>query len=113
MGRDENGYFVLHDKGEIWEKVYFPYEDTALFVFGMRGGDNGKDICLVLNTGREIALEPDKLYIHQDRLYMMHGNERIKFAERAMIKMANMMEEDENGRLVMCAGGRAYTITEN
>ena len=110
MDRDENGYFVLHDKGGVWEKVYFPYEDTALFVFDIREESNG--IWLRLNTGREISLDPETLYIDNDRLYTADGNERIRFAERAMIQMANQMQEDENGRLVICLNGRKYPVKE-
>ena len=30
--RDADGYFVCQERGNCTEKVYFPYEDTALFV---------------------------------------------------------------------------------
>jgi hypothetical protein len=110
MDRDENGYFLLHDKGGVWEKVYFPYEDTALFVFYIREQSGG--IRLVLNTGHEILLDPERLYIDNDRLYTMDGDARIRFAERAMIQMAGRMEEDQNGRLMIRAGGRKYEIKE-
>lgn len=107
---DENGYFVLQDKGEIWEKVYFPYEDTALFAFNIR--KQNSDIWLLLNTGREILLDPETLFIQNDRLYAISNDERIRFAERAMIRISALMEEDENGRLQICTNGRKYVIPE-
>lgn len=112
IGRDENGYFVFQDKGGIREKVYFPYEDTALFVFDIRKENNGKNIRLLLNTGREMLLDPEKLCIDNDRLYIIDKDERICFAERAMIKMTGLIEDDQNGRLAICAGGRKCVIRE-
>ncbi|MFP4668382.1 MAG: MFS transporter permease [Desulfosalsimonas sp.] len=113
IDRDENGYFVLHDKGGKWEKVYFPYEDTALFVFDIsRAGEGLRDIVLVLNTGRNIPLKPENLYIHNDSLYMARGQEKIKFAERALVKFSKLLTEDENGRLVLKSGGHSYVIPE-
>jgi hypothetical protein len=29
--RDENGYYLFQKRGDVQEKVYFHYEDTALF----------------------------------------------------------------------------------
>ncbi len=113
IGLDENGYFVLHDKGGVWEKVYFPYEDTALFVFDILNENNGNDIRLVLNTGQNILLDPEKLHINDDQLYTIVDHQRIRFAERAMIKMSKLLEEDKDGRLVICTGGVKYTIAES
>ncbi|MBS0014285.1 MAG: MFS transporter permease [Desulfobacterales bacterium] len=110
INRDENGYFVLQDKGGIWEKVYFPYEDTALFAFDIR--QENSEIWLVLNTGREIRLDPEMVYIQNDRLYTINNDERIRFAERAMIRMSALMEEDENDRLQICVAGRKHVIKE-
>ena len=45
--KDEMGYHLVQDHGHIREKVYFPYEDTALFVFDVLKGDPP---ILVLNT---------------------------------------------------------------
>jgi hypothetical protein len=110
IDRDEKGYFVIQDKGGIWEKVYFPYEDTALFVFDIREEKN--KILLTLNTGREIALNPETLCIDNDRLYTVDGDELIRFAERAMIKISRLLTENKNGRLVISAGGRNCVIKE-
>jgi len=115
IDRDENGYFLLQDKGGVWEKVYFPYEDTALFVFDVQAhnaGDQTETIRLTLNTGRQMDLAPDQLYIHRDNLYMMLGDERVKLAERAMIKIAKRLKEDDQGWLCLAVGNRTYPIPE-
>lgn len=113
IDRDEHGYFLMHDKGGRWEKIYFPYEDTALFVFDVHADAPARgDIRLTLNTGRQVPLDPDRLYIRQDRLYMMLADERVKFAERAMIKISKRLEEDARGRLCMDLDGRRHVIPE-
>ena len=33
IGKDDRGYFVFQTTDEFEEKVYFPYEETAMFVF--------------------------------------------------------------------------------
>lgn len=113
IDRDENGYFLIQDKGGVWEKIYFPYEDTALFIFDIHAdGDSAGGIILTLNTGRRIPLSPENLYIDRDKLYMMSGDERIKFAERAMIKISKWIKQDEEGRMWLKMGDSKYLIKE-
>jgi hypothetical protein len=40
------------------------------------------------------------------------GDELIRFAERAMIKISRLLTENKNGRLVISAGGRNCVIKE-
>lgn len=94
IGKDDNGYFVCQDKGDVIEKVYFRYQDTALFVVDFSGGDPGQ---LVLNTGRKVMMTPENLFIEGDILYYCDGDERIKFTDRAMMKIADWLEEREDG----------------
>lgn len=113
IGRDENGYFLIHDKGEKWEKIYFPYEDTALFVFDIREDKQETgNVVLILNTGRKIPLVPENLWIRNDSLYITRENEKIKFAERALMKISKLITEDKNGRLAIKTGGRFHVISE-
>lgn len=104
--RDEAGYFVSQVNGDRIEKVYFPYEDTALFVTDVLAGD---PLLLTLNTGEEIPLRPEALFIQNDSLYMARGDERIKFNERSLMSMAEMLE-GEDGAWVLCIGGRRHPI---
>ena len=45
--KDNNGYYLSQTDGNYREKVYFHFEDTALFVFDVI---KDKDIMLILNT---------------------------------------------------------------
>lgn len=101
--RDAEGYFVCQEREHFTEKVYFPYEDTALFVVDI---DLGHGITLHLNTRRQIELEPEQLFVAQDSLYVMAGDERIKFTERALLKLAEVMDFTNEGYFILAAGRR-------
>ena len=81
---------LYHD---IIEKVYFPYEETALFVFAVRR--DAKRVVLVLNTGEEIVLKPTGLVVCDDVLALMHNDTLIKFTDRTMMKIADLIEEQD------------------
>jgi len=106
--KDEGGYFVCQEKEDRVEKVYFRYADTALFVF---------DVCLtepislVLNTGKEIELDPENLWIEKDNLYTVDGGHRIKFSDRALMKAAKILEE-KNGEFLIRMKENVYHIPE-
>ena len=104
--KDEGGYYLYQDNGDYAEKVYFPYEDTALFVFDvLRNGE----VVLVLNTKRKVKLDPQKLFIKDDCLYMRMGDEVVKFAEPGLVKIASLLEE-ENARTYIRLEGRRFEI---
>ena len=63
--RDDSGYYLEQEHAHYREKVYFRYEDTALFVFHVQKGD---PLVLVLNTGRQEDIKPKKLYIQRNKL---------------------------------------------
>jgi len=104
--KDKDGYYVGQTIEGVQEKVYFHYEDTALFVF-----DVIKDahITLVLNTGKKMALKPRKLSLIADDLYMHAGDERIKFAEQGLMKIADLIEYD-NRQYFIRVKNRKYRI---
>jgi hypothetical protein len=101
--RDEGGYFVSQERETVIEKVYFPYEDTALFVFDVILSEGSG---LVLNTREKIALLPEDLFIANDCLYIRRGDERIKFTERAMMKLADALEFADGAYYLRLAAGR-------
>lgn len=101
--RDARGYYVGQEHGGRIEKVYFPYEDTALFV---REVVFGEDIRLRLNTGVEIPLEPAELFAAGEALYATHGGERIRFTERAMVQLSRAMSASEEGLFLETREGR-------
>jgi len=104
--RDENGYYLYQGDENFSEKVYFPYEDQALFVFDV---DIGDPVTLTLNTGKKVRLDPEKLFVKNDSLYMQMGDEIIKFAEQGLIKIAPLLE-DEDDRLFIRLQGERYPI---
>lgn len=107
--RDEGGYFVGQTRGEIREKVYFRYEDTALLVFDLKRC--GAQLELVLNTGRRLYLAPARLWIENDSLYLEDAEERIRFSDRALLKISRFMEEAE-GELRLRMGDDVFPIRD-
>ena len=89
--RDDNGYYLCQENNNLREKVYFRFEDTALFVFDV---NFGQDIELVLNTGKKLNLDPGNLFISNDFLYVQTDDERIKFDERSLMKLSGIMDEE-------------------
>lgn len=106
--KDDGGYFLFQNRGNIREKVYFPYEDTALFVFDVILSD---PITLVLNTGDRSSLEPQRLFAQNDGLYVTIGEHRVKFTERSLMAISGRMTfEDEN--YFICQAGQRYQIAK-
>ena len=106
--RDENGYYLFQKRGDVQEKVYFHYEDTALFAVDLIK-DN--DITLILNTRKQIKLKPRNLFIREDDLYMRMGAETIKFGERGLMKISDLMEYD-NDQYFIKIMNRRYRILQ-
>ncbi len=104
--KDAAGFFVTQINGERIEKVYFPVEDTAFFATDIIAGD---PIRLILNTGEEIPLIPEALFIQNDNLYMARGADRIRFSERSLLHLADRMEGDD-GVYTLQVGKRRHPI---
>ena len=89
--KDKNGYYLFQERENLREKVYFRYEDTALFAVDLI---KNTDIMLILNTKKQIKLKPRNLFIRGDDLYMRMGGETIKFTERGLMKISDLLEYD-------------------
>lgn len=107
--RDGDGYFVEQIRDDVREKVYFRYEDTPLFVLDAIIGDPLK---LILNTGEKIALSPEFLFVSKDHLYLQRGDEKIKFSDRVLLKLAAYLDYDEVHYYFIIGDGR-YLLREN
>lgn len=107
IARDQDGYYVTQENNGIREKVYFRYEDTALFIVDVIMSDPVK---LVLNTSAQIDLQPDAMTISGDQLYIHSGADRIKFAQYALLKISRMMEYRDDVYYI-CVNQRKYPIT--
>ena len=106
--RDEHGYFVEQVREQVREKVYFRYEDTPLFVIDI---SLKAPMELLLNTRERIPLVPQALFVRKDDLYMQRGADRIKFSDRALLKLAGSIEyEDE--RYTIRIDGVPFPISE-
>ena len=107
--RDANGYYVGQQRDEVYEKVYFRYEDTALFVFGVEF--KGEEVTFRLNTGRLIKLKPADLFIKNDDLYTQTAEGPAKFNQQSLMRVSKLVEE-ENGELFIRVGGETFKIPE-
>ena len=92
--RDSQGYFVTQINGKNLEKVYFRYEDTALFAIDLI---KDRELSLLLNTRNIVGLNPENLYMKGDALYMKDQDEWIKFSVRVLIKITKLMKESSEG----------------
>jgi hypothetical protein len=104
--KDDQGYHVYQIRDGCEEKVYFPYEDTALFVVDLK--DNHT---LVLNTTDTLPLDPSRLFTRDDNLYIDTPEHCIKFGQRALMKLARLLEEKED-RLFLVLDGTAHEIRQ-
>ncbi len=110
ISRDADGYFVSQIRDDILEKVYFHYEDTALFV--VRVITENRRLMLELNNGRRIHMDPEKLFVDNDRLYLRNGDDTIKFNQRALFAVSEWIET-ENDRLYIRVNGHRYVIRDD
>ena len=106
--KDEKGYYLFQERENLREKVYFHFEDTALFAMDLIIGE---DIILILNTKRQIKLKPKNLYTKNDNLYMRRGQESIKFAERGLMKISDLLEFKDDQYFIKVKG-RKYRIVQ-
>ena len=86
--RDEEDCYLFQEHGEYLEKVYFPYEDTALFVSEVL---LEAEPVLILNNHERIPLVPENLFAKDDQLYTLDKGHRIKFTENALLRISNLM----------------------
>jgi hypothetical protein len=100
--RDAAGYHLRQELPDRVEKVYFPYEDTALFVVRVALGN---PVELTLNTRRRVALDPALLFVRGESLYLTLEGERVKFTEWAMLSLAEAMEFTPEGYAVRTGEG--------
>ena len=106
--KDGEGYFVGQSHDGIYEKVYFSYQDTALFVTDVLWGD---PVQMLLNTGQRIDLSPELLFICNDQLFHQKGDEIIKFSERALTMISERIDFSQE-RYSIRLKGISYVVPE-
>ncbi|WP_304511465.1 MFS transporter permease [Desulfobacula sp.] len=104
--KDKNGYYIHQVTDEYDEKVYFSYEDTALFVFDIKVN---KNIILTLNNNDTIKFDPKQLFTRDDNLYIQTSEHQVKFKDRALLKISKFMEE-KHGQLLFKLEGKTYPV---
>ena len=65
---------------------------------------------LILNTKKQIVLDPEGLFVKDDNLYMRMGDETIKFVENGLLKISPLLEDD-GGQLYLRLNDTRYKIT--
>ena len=93
--KDGQGYFLCQILGDVEEKVYFPYEDTAVFVVNLTRKDRA--IQLTLNTFDTIDLDPEALFIKDDALFIQTDDHLVKFTPKALAQMAPFLTDTPRG----------------
>jgi hypothetical protein len=107
--KDKDGYFLEQEHSSFIEKVYFPYEDTPLFVFHII---QNKGLLLCLNTGKRMPLDPEKLFVKDDNLYVRNDEDFIKLNADAMRILAEYIE-DADGQYVITIDGERHLIPKD
>ncbi len=108
INKDADGYYLTQDRGDFIEKVYFPYEETALFAVDI---SKSMPLTITLNTGRQLELAAEGLYICEDQLYMDDQGEIIKFSPRALMKISHYIDY-RDGVHWFTAGDKRNKIVE-
>jgi hypothetical protein len=106
--KDENGYHLRQRLGDRVEKVYFHYEDTALFVIDVI---KAEEIHLLLNTQKKIKLRPTKLFVIEDSLYVNSGQHRIKFTDNSLVRLWDLLSYEGDDYFITVKG-RRYKIRQ-
>lgn len=104
--KDDGGFYLFQENEEVREKVYFRYVDTAFFVFDVTIGDT---VTLTLNTKRQITMQPQHLLTRDDSLFYRDGDDLIKFAERGLVRISDLLET-ENDRLFVRLGEDRFEV---
>lgn len=104
--RDADGYYLYQKMEYGAEKVYFPYEDCVLFAVDLVAEDPRM---IILNTGKRIKLMPRKLSVSGNDLYMQAKQDRIKFIDRGLMKISEMMIFEKDQYYIKF-GGKKYKI---
>lgn len=106
--KDDQGYYLSQTSDEVEEKVYFPHEDSVLFVVDICREDK---LQLTLNTANTICLDPTQLFTRNDNLYVETPGHCIKFSQHALVKLSKQMEEID-GQFCLVLNHTSYLIAE-
>jgi len=108
--KDEMGYYLCQPREGFLEKVYFSYEDTALFVIDIKE-EHEQGLTLLLSTRETVILDPGQLFTCNDNLYVQTSEHCMKFGQRALVKISAFLEDKED-LLCLNLGGVFHDIPD-
>lgn len=106
--KDDGGYFVGQIRDDVFEKVYFRYEDTPIIVVDIIFDG---PVELILNTMQKLPLNLEDLYVQDDNLYLQRQDEHIRFTDRVLLKLGGRLGYEE-GKYYFEVDGRRQIIPE-
>jgi hypothetical protein len=116
LGHDDGGFFLTQINGEVREKVYFPFEETAFFAVDLeKGGAEGaeaSELRVILNTGETVPVTPEGLRYRGDALFLFRDGVPIKFTDRCLLRVAHRLAETPDGGYGFRWGGVVHPIAE-
>ena len=93
------------------ELCYIEVEDTPFVISGIRG-DPAIGLYVRLNTLETFPLDPTRICIGQDNILYttLENGMKVRFNRSSYYSLALMMEEDENGMIVLKIRDIKYPI---
>lgn len=109
--KDKDGYFLGQIRDDHFEKVYFKYEQTPLFVVDAIIETTPATVELILNTTQKLMLDPEQLFIRSDNLYIQKEDEIVRFTDRVLLKLSSFIIVEED-RYYLEINGKRHAIDE-
>ncbi|MDX9761744.1 MAG: DUF1285 domain-containing protein [Desulfomonilia bacterium] len=108
LQKDEEGRYRIVFQSEV---CYVDVEDTPFVVASIRG-DQETELLVLLNTGETHKLDPATLSVgEQNVMYcLLPDGMKVRFSRAAYYLLALMMEEDEEGNIVLRMGESTYRV---
>ncbi len=106
INKDDDGYYVCQVTDEFEEKVYFPYDETAVFAVDIKITE---DVQVVLNIRSAVSLDDGRLFSKNDNLYLDTAQHLVKFSAQVLIKLSRFMK-DIDGQMVLDINDRIYPV---
>jgi hypothetical protein len=108
LERDAQGRYLIIMESEI---CYVEVEDTPFVVSSIRG-DPRYGLYLRMNTMETYPLDPGQLFFGNDNvLYTtLPDGMRVRFTRAAYYALALMMEEDDEGNIILMICGKPHLI---
>lgn len=109
--KDKDGYYLGQIRDDHFEKVYFEYVETPLFVVDAIIETTPTAVKLILNTMHKLMLDPEQLFVRNDNLYLQKEDEIARFTDRVLLKISSFLTVEENKYYFEIEGSR-YAIDE-